>query len=460
MTTIDTARLQQRLDELIAEHKVPGATLGVLHDGEVHELAAGVLNRSTGCEVTPDSLFQIGSITKAYTATVIMQLVDEGKVELDAPVRTYLPDFSVADPDVSARVTVRHLLTHTSGIQGDHFEDTGRGDDCVEKYVATCAELSQNHPLGATMSYCNSGYSVLGRILEVVEGKVWDQVMRERLFAPLGLTRTNTLPEEAILHRVAVGHLTLEPDADPTVTPMWVLPRSVGPAGLINSTVADVLAFARMHLDGGKAADGTQVLSDGSVRAMQEPQVDVPDRYTLGDKWGLGWILFQWDGRSLYGHDGTTLGQNAYLRILPETGTAVTLLANGGTPHAVYQAIFSDVLQAVAGISVPAFPTPPETPLELDLTPYEGTFARLNVTCELVCNDEGTGLAATVTASGPLADLAGDPVQRAQLTPVDGEVFLAKFEKAAEAIPFVFYDFVDGGPQSIHFGARAMPRAS
>ena len=459
MTTIDTAKLQARLEELIAEHKVPGAAFGILHDGEVHELAAGVLNLATGYEATTDSLFQIGSITKVYTATVIMQLVDEGKVELDAPVRTYLPDFTVADPDVTERVTVRHLLTHTSGIQGDHFEDTGRGDDCLEKYVVTCADLSQNHALGATMSYCNTGYSVLGRILEVVEGKVWDQVMRERLFTPLGLTHTNTLPEEAILQRVAVGHLTLEPGADPTVTPQWLLPRSAGPAGLINSTVAEVLAFARLHMDGGKAADGTQVLSDASVRAMQEPQIDVPDRYTLGDKWGLGWILFQWGGKSLYGHDGSTLGQNGYLRILPETGTAITLLANGGTPHAVFQAIFSDVLDAVAGIAVPTFPTAPETPLELDLTPYEGTFARLNVTCELVRNAEGTGLDATITMSGPLAAISGEPVQKATVTPVDTEVFLIKMEKAEEAIPFVFYDVTDGIPQMIHFGARAMPRA-
>jgi CubicO group peptidase (beta-lactamase class C family) len=284
--------------------------------------------------------------------------------------------------------------------------------------------------------------------------------MRERLFAPLGLTHTNTLPEEAILYRAAVGHLTLEPGADPTVTPVWVLPRSAGPAGLINSTAAEVLAFARLHLDGGKAADGTQVLSDGSVRAMQEPQIDVPDRYTLGDKWGLGWILFHWDGQFVYGHDGSTLGQNAYLRIVPETGTAVTLLTNGGNPTAVYKAIFSSVLRDVAGITVPATPAAPETPLELDLTPYEGTFARLNVTCELVRNEAGTGLDATVTMSGPLADLGGDPVQHAELTPVDDTLFLAKLEKAEQPMPFVFYDFEAGVPQYIHFGARAMPRAT
>ena len=457
MTAVDTARLGAELQTLIDEHKVPGAVLGVLHDGDVHEVAAGVLNKNTGYEVTADSLFQIGSVTKVWTATVIMQLVDEGKLDLDAPVRTYLPDFEVADPDVTEKVTLRHLLAHTSGIQGDHFEDTGRGDDCLEKYVASCAPLSQNHELGATMSYCNSGYSVLGRVLEVVEGKVWDQVMRERLFQPLGLTHTNTLPEEAILHHVAVGHIALEEGADPTVAPVWVLPRSAGPAGLINSTARDVLAFAKMHMDGGKAADGTQVLSDASVAAMQVPQIDVPDRYTLGDQWGLGWILFHWDGRFLYGHDGSTLGQNGFLRILPDAGIAVTLLANGGASRDVYQAIFSTVLQELAGVSVPATPAAPDTPLEMDLAPYEGTFERLNVTCELV--RDGDTLAATVTASGPLASLGGDPVQRAVLTPIDHDLFLAKFEKAESPMPFVFYAFDGGVPQYVHFGARAMPRA-
>jgi CubicO group peptidase (beta-lactamase class C family) len=458
MTEVDTAGLQGRLEELIAEHKVPGAVLGILHDGEVHEMAAGVLNKNTGYPVTTDSVFQIGSITKAWTATVVMQLVDEGKLDLDEPVRTYLPDFEVADADVTAKVTLRHLLAHTSGIQGDHFEDTGRGDDCLERYVASCASLSQNHELGATMSYCNSGYSVVGRALEVVEGKVWDQVMRERLFQPLGLTHTGTLPEEAILHHVAVGHLALEEGADPGVAPVWVLPRSAGPAGLINSTARDVLAFARMHLDGGTAVDGTRVLSDASVAAMQEPQIDVPDRYTLGDQWGLGWILFHWDGRFLYGHDGATLGQGAFLRVLPDAGLAVTLLTNGGGARDLYQALFATVLDELAGLSMPATPSAPATPLELDLSPYEGTFERLNVKVELVRN--GDHLDATMTTSGPIADMGGDPVQKATVTPVDNALFLVKLEKAPSAMPFVFYEFVDGVPQYIHFGARAMPRAA
>src|SRR4051794_22657991 len=169
--TLDMTRWQDRLALLADKHGVPGATLAILEGDEVAEAAYGVLNIRTGVEATPDSLFQIGSITKVWTATLVMQLVDEGLLNLDEPVVTYLPEFKVADPEVTRAVTTRHLLAHTSGIDGDLFLDTGRGDDAVAKYVEACAGLGQNHPLGATMSYCNSGYIVLGRLIEALRGK-------------------------------------------------------------------------------------------------------------------------------------------------------------------------------------------------------------------------------------------------------------------------------------------------
>src|SRR3954468_23579176 len=316
--SIDIQHWRQRLALLADKHGVPGASLAVLADGEVADTAYGVLNRRTGAEATPDSLFQIGSITKVWTATLAMQLVDEGLLDLDEPIITYLPSFQVADPEVTRTVTTRHLLAHTSGIDGDLFLDTGRGDDCIERYVAACATLGQNHPLGATMSYCNSGYTVLGRLIEVLRGATWDTVLRERLFAPLGLMSAGTLPEEALLHRAAVGHIT-PPGGELQVTPMWGIYRSCGPAGLIHATAKDTLAFAKLHLADGVAADGTRVLSAESARAWREPQVDVPDRWTLGSQWGLGWILMDW-GRPVYGHDGNTLGQGGFLRIVPDSG--------------------------------------------------------------------------------------------------------------------------------------------
>ncbi len=322
---LDAAHWQRRLTTLAARHGVPGASLGILRvragsEDELVEAATGVLNKDTGVEVTTDSLFQIGSMSKVWTATLALQLVDEGKLDLDAPIIDVLPELSLRNPDVAKQVTMRHLLTHTSGIDGDVFTDTGRGDDCLEKYVELLAEVDQNHPLGATWSYCNSGFSLAGRVIEKLTGGTWDQALRDRIYKPLGLEHTVTLPEEALLYRAAVGHVG-EPGTEPTRAPVWQLPRSLGPAGLITSTAADALAFARMHLNGGLAADGTRVLSEESVTAMAEKHADLPDKYILGDSWGLGWIRFGWDGRRLIGHDGNTIGQGAFLRVLPEEGS-------------------------------------------------------------------------------------------------------------------------------------------
>jgi CubicO group peptidase (beta-lactamase class C family) len=444
--------LQARLTELIAKHKVPGASVGVLHEGEITEAASGVINLNTGVEATTDTLFQIGSMTKPWTATVIMQLVDEGKVDLDAPVRTYLPSFKVADEDVAAKVTLRQLLSHTSGIDGDHFEDFGRGDDCLERYVDACDKLEQTHPLGATMSYCNTGFSVAGRIIEVLDDKVWDQSMRDRLFAPLGLTHTNTLPEEALLFRAAAGHIAPNPGDDPELAPVWILPRVAGPMGLINSTVRDVLAFAKMHLDG-----GGEILSRASVEAMQEQQVQVPNPHSLGSHWGVGWILFDWAGERLYGHDGNTIGQSAFLRILPSANIAITLLTNGGEASSVYRALFNDVLSDLAGITMPALPTAPATPLEMDLEPYAGTYERLSVRLDL--RAEGGLLVGTSTLSGPLAEMLPNPVTNISLVPVDSETFLVSSEgQTSPPVPATFYEFEDGVPAYLHYGARTHPR--
>ena len=455
---MDQQQLQTRLAELVAAHKVPGAAVGILKDGAVTEAATGVVNLNTGVEATTDTLFQIGSMSKPWTATVVMQLVDEGLVSLDEPVRAYIPDFSVADEDVAAKVTLRHLLAHTSGIDGDHFQDFGRGDDCLEKYVAATAPLGQTHPMGATMSYCNTGFSIAGRIIELITGKVWDQVMRERLFAPLGLTHTNTLPEEALLFRTAAGHISLEPGDPPQLAPMWMLPRVCGPMGLINSTVGDVLTWARMHLDGGKAPDGTQVLSEASVRAMQEPQIEVPDKHTLGSHWGVGWILFDWNGHRLYGHDGNTIGQSAFLRVAPDANLAVTLLTNGGDAHDVYMKLYTELFAELADIAVPQLPTAPETPVDLDLAPYAGTYERLSVRIDLAVADGR--LVGTATMSGPLAEMMPDPVQKMTLTPVDASTFLVTGPDEGTPSPAVFYDFVDGVPRYLHTGARTHPRVS
>ena len=223
---LNAANWTARLNELATAARVPGAVLGIWSGGQEILAAHGVLNSATGVAATSYSLFQVGSITKIWTATMIMQLIDEGLLSLDTTVSEALPGMRLGVCDVGGDVTVRHLLTHTSGIDGDIFTDTGRGDECVERYVALLARAPSVFTPGAAYSYCNSGYVLLGRIIEVFDGQSWDESIRERLTGPLSITQTVTLPEEAILHRAAVGH-----HRRGTPVRIWGLPRTVGPAG-------------------------------------------------------------------------------------------------------------------------------------------------------------------------------------------------------------------------------------
>jgi dipeptidyl aminopeptidase/acylaminoacyl peptidase/CubicO group peptidase (beta-lactamase class C family) len=501
---VDVTHWQHRLARLARRHRVPGAQLGILRLGtggaadELVEAAHGVLNVRTGEPARTDALFQIGSITKVWTATVVMALADEGLLDLDAPVAEVLPELRLATPEVTKSVTPRHLLNHTSGIDGDVFTDTGRGDDCLERYVDLLGEAGQNHPVGATWSYCNAGYALLGRMIEKVTGRTWDQAMRDRLFTPLGLTHTVTLPEEALLFATAVGHD--ERAGEPVPAPAWALPRSIGPAGLVTSTVADVLAFARMHLLGGVAADGTRVLSAESCAAMAAHQADLPDKYVLGDSWGLGWIRFGWDGERppasgltstearrgtspgppcaggktpgtgrepaerseaiqhghrLLGHDGTTLGQSAFLRVLPEQGLAVALLTNGGHARDLYEDLFREIFTEAAGVTMPPPFAPPEEPVTVDVAPYAGVYERAGVRMDVENGQGGPRLRTTVT--GPLAALVPDPVEEYPLVPVGPALFAVRAPNTEMWLPVTFYDLPTGEPY-VHFGVRATPR--
>ncbi|WP_222195428.1 serine hydrolase [Modestobacter italicus] len=461
---LDQQHWQRRLTELAAAHGVPGASLAIRRvragrPDELVEAATGVLSRATGVEVTPDSVFQIGSITKVWTATLVMQLVDEGRLDLDAPLVEVLPELQLGDPDVAKRVTMRHLLTHTSGIDGDVFTDTGRGDDCVARYVAGLAEVPQNHPLGATFSYCNSGFVLAGRVVEVLTGQTWDAALRERVVEPLGLGHTSTLPEEAILHRAAVGHVAPEPGADPEPVPTWMLPRSLGPAGLVNATARDVTAFAAAHLRGGLAADGTRLLSAESAAAMQAHQADLPDAHTLGDSWGLGWIRHDWHGARLVGHDGGTFGQGAFLRVLPGErpgeGLVVSLLTNGGQMLDVYADVLSEVFAELAGVRLPAALEPPAQPPTVDPARYVGEYERSSVRTEVFERDGG--LVMRQTASGAVAEATGRPVQEHALVPVSEGLFAMRAPGTRGWSAVTFSELADG-TRYVHSGGRANPR--
>jgi CubicO group peptidase (beta-lactamase class C family) len=443
----------ERLRLLADKHGVVGASLAVAHDGEVSTAATGVLNQRTGQPVTADGVFQIGSITKLFTAALVLQLVDEGLVDLDTPLVTYLPELRVRDEQVTRSVTARHLLAHTSGIDGDLFLDTGRGDDAVEKYVAALADVGQVHPLGATMSYCNSGYAVLGRLVEVLRGQTWDAALRQRLLAPMGLSSAGTLAEEALLHAAAVGHVPHPQTGDLVVTPQWAMYRGSGPAGQLHMTATEVLALAHLA-SGGAMPDGTRLLSPESVERMLSPQVAVPDPWTLGTHWGLGWILNTWDGRAVFGHDGATLGQGALFRTVPDAGVSVALLTNGGPARELWQDLATEVF-ASAGVEVPAVPAPRSDVPAFDASDYAGSYVREGVEMTVAPGEDA--LVLTIRNTNPLLLTVSPKPQVMTLLPYDKDVFLARAEGKTATAPAVFFA-LDDGSRYLHLGARSTPR--
>ena len=317
------------------EMRVPGVAVGLLQDGEERHEAFGITSVDNPLEVTPDTRFQIGSIGKTVTGTAVMYLVAEGAIDLDRPVREYLPELVLADPAATEGVTMRHLLTHTGGWAGDYFDDTGWGDDAVARYVERMQTLPQLTPLGELWSYNNAGFALAGRVIEVVAGEPFEHVVKRLVFDPLGMTSSTYWPWEVMTERFVVGHMT--EDDEVRVARPWPVGRSAHPAGGITSTTPDLLRYARLHLD-----------PPAELAPMQEPQADAAEE---GE-----WVGLTWYGENRFGtirHLGGVVGQNALLVLRPADGFALAVLTNH-SPNGLQ--VINAALDAAGLMGAPAEP--------------------------------------------------------------------------------------------------------
>ncbi|GAB7042184.1 MULTISPECIES: serine hydrolase domain-containing protein [Catenuloplanes] len=447
--------IRSSLPALLARFTVPGAVLAVSTGGERFALAHGVLNTRTGVEATTDSLFQVGSITKVWTTTLVMQLAGEGLLELDAPVRTYLPSFRLGSDEAAATVTIRHLLCHTGGFEGDLFTDTGRGDDCVARFVDTLGDTPQLFPPGTMLSYNNAGFAVLGRIVEVLRGRPFDVCLRESIATPLGITELATDPYEAILHRTAVGHIAPSRGAPLAPATVWSLPRSNAPAGsMLAMSAGDLLTFARMHMSGG---DG--LLSPDGVKAMQQRAADRPAPGLPGSGWGLGWEIMN-DTGTVIGHDGGTIGQAAFLRVIPDRDVAVALLTNGGDAASLYHAVVPPLIEELTGITLPPpaqVPTPTPAPTApSDATRYLGTYSS-RVADLTVTQDPAGRLWLHDAPKGIFTEL-GPPAPPQELVRLTGDTMIVRTHPATAHPVYAFIGDDGHGHALFLHGGRATRR--
>jgi CubicO group peptidase (beta-lactamase class C family) len=359
-----------RLGEFVVQQmeakNVPGVSVGILHEGGSTTGGFGVTHVDHPLPVTDETLFQIGSITKTFVGTAIMRLVEQGHLDLNATVRTYMPGFQVADEEASAGATLRHLLTHTGCWAGDFFHATGAGDDALARYVADMADLPQLAPLGSLWSYNNAGFSVAGRLLELVTGQSFEAALRELVLDPLGLQRAFFDPGDVLTHRFVVGHHVAEGCAQ--VARPWPLERSSYPQGGIVCSVKDLLRYARFHLGDGTAKDGTRLLSADSLAEMQSPHVTLWEN----ESWGLAWSIVDIDGTRLVSHGGGTNGQVTLLGLVPGRGFAFAVLTNADHGGALTQAVQRWVLKEYLDVEVPR--AQPIQASEADLAQYAGRY--------------------------------------------------------------------------------------
>jgi CubicO group peptidase (beta-lactamase class C family) len=429
---------------------VPGMAIGVLRGGETETYALGVASLETEFPVRTDTLFQIGSISKVFVATLIMRLVEQGTVDLDAPVATYLPELQLADQQAQQTITVWHTLTHTSGIYGDCFDDFGWGDDALAKFVANFHTLRQVTAPGELWAYCNSGFGLAGLVIERVLDKPFEAAMREHIFEPLGMEHSFYFAHEAIAYPAAVGHTQKEPFGDEhEIARQYPLPRSSNPAGGIISTVADLLTFAAFHM-GDRTVNDPPVLTRPSIVAMQQEQIKAGN---LADAWGIGWDINMVDGVKTIGHGGATNGFNARLTLVPEQHFAIAILTNSGRGAAAYRRIVDWALQHYCGLH-PDEPTPIRVPNEV-LARYAGEYQQPLAHISVAVEDGGLRIEQTTIS--PLTD-KHYTLPPLHASPIGERKFMVDSEGQTEGTRFDFIGGDEAGPRFVRMGGRLADR--
>jgi len=365
------------------EFGVPGVALAIISGSEVTIRGLGVTNVEDPLPVTEHTVFPIASISKTFAATAMMRLVEQGKIQLRAPVRTYLPDFRVRDEAVSRDVTVWHLLTHLGGWEGQ-VSGPERGTETLKNFVASIADLMQVAPPGKAWSYNNAGFSIAGRVIETVTGTPINRAIGDLVFKPLGLEHAGTTAGDFMVNRFAAGHTSRD---GKTTLQRPFSPSTSVTAGGVGLCITDLVAYARFHMGDGTAASGERVLTHESLEQMRTPQAH---KQGTDDDIGLAWHIRQVGSIRTFGHGGTLGGHVLLLEIVPERNFAIAILTNASTGWRLIQDVEREALksyldssysvnQAIAhrGLveTIPSFKPLDSQP---DLTPYVGTYRRPN----------------------------------------------------------------------------------
>lgn len=360
--TPDLAAIDRYIEQEMAATRLPGLAIGVIQGDEVVHLRGFGRADSSGRAVTPETLFTIGSTGKSITALATMQLVEAGKIDLDAPVSSYLPEFRTGDPAGTEQITVRHLLTHTSGYSspaGLQFATReNRGPSAVEEQIRTLQQTPLRSTPGERHEYSNANYIWLGWIVEQVSGQPIDQYLREHILEPLDMKMTALSLDDAEARGLATGHHYWFGRPVPFKMPYH---HSAMPAGFIHSNAEEMSHYLIAHINGGEYR-GRRVLSAEGIELLHAPHALARPATTPDGKdayYGFGWVNAELNGIPMIFHGGSTGTFHANLVLLPERELAFVLLMNGenGLQSERITSLFEGVTSLLVGNELPPPPS-------------------------------------------------------------------------------------------------------
>ncbi|NIJ39378.1 CubicO group peptidase (beta-lactamase class C family) [Sphingopyxis panaciterrae] len=424
--TIDFASV---IEDITGNGEVTGASFAYWDGERLHEAVGGLRNSVTGDPVTLDTLMHIGSITKVLNATLFMQLVDDGLIDLDDPVTKHLPELQLGDPEALAKITCRMLINHTNGIDYDVPEYRDFDEQRIENAIEDCAARPQIHPPGEATAYSNIGTVIAGYIAQKLRREGWYSLIKSRIFEPLGLRHSLADITELPRFRVSVGD-QVDGEGKLVQSSKPFLPLSFAAAGAtVMMTAADLVAFARALINGGVGVNGVRILSKASALLMATETA----RFASPATWrvGLGWLLLP---GGVLSHGGGGPGVNSILYAHPESGRTFALLTNCSR-HGPFDAPLIEPLLASWGAAVE-----PLAPVDgaFDAAAYEGSFQ--NQIYRFDVFREGGRLSARMVARFAVyeTDSARAPIY--QLERVGDHLFRMSLNGEANAFPLAFVD--------------------
>ncbi len=325
-----TEKMDNLVTEIMIKDSIPGIAATVVHEKEiVYTRGFGVTSAGNSCKVSKDTVFELASVSKSFTALGVLLLRDKGYIKLDRPLVEYLPDFSLANPGTSAEITIYQLLTHTSGIPGAMAEPQGyyNGPDAMQQMVNELSNLRLSNSPGEAFEYSNLNYFLLGALIEEVSTLPFEEYMAKHVFEPLGLYRTTLKPSQAEAWGKAYGHQSVFGQTVKRSMPIY---RSAAPAGWVMSSAEDMGRWLSLFINEGQL-DGKQIVEQDTIRELLSPAVSFEkDGYPA--EYAMGWIILtDNNGTKRLWHAGNTPSYLADILILPDYKTGVAVMANSQT---------------------------------------------------------------------------------------------------------------------------------